>query len=575
MTARAACNRNSVYLPLCQQELEWDEKMPEGAFDYIVIGAGSAGSVLAARLSEDAQARVLLLEAGGANTSVLVRMPAGVGSLIKQKSKHNWGFWSEPEPFMDNRRMWHPRGKGLGGSSAINGMLYVRGHARDYDQWRQMGLEGWSHAEVMPYFRRSEDFQGGADAYHGQGGPLKVSWGERSEHPLYKGVIAAGAQAGHKVTDDFNGFEQEGFGRYQLTIHDGQRWSAARGYLAPIAGQRANLTIVTGARTHRVIVEDGRATGVEYSLGPGKPVQRAIATREVLVCAGAFQSPQILQLSGIGDPEQLSRHGIATVHARRGVGQNLQDHLDVTLNWACTQPITLYNEIKGLRMLKVGLQYLLTGKGAGRQNGLEAGAFLKSRPDLDRPDLQLHFVLAIMQEHAKVSVKRDGFTMHVCQLRPESRGTVSLGSADPYADPAILCNFMAAEEDRRAVREGVRIAREVVNQSALDPYRGEELWPGAEVQRDDEIDAWVRAKGETIYHPVGTCRMGVPSDPLAVVDKDCKVIGLEGLRVVDASVMPTLVGGNTNAPTIMIAEKIADVIRGRAPLAPEEVPVAA
>lgn len=541
-----------------------------GEFDFIVIGGGSAGAVLAARLSEDAQSRVLLLEAGGANTSLLVRMPAGVGTLIKKKSRHNWGFWSDPEPHMDGRRMWHPRGRGLGGSSAINGMVYIRGHARDYDQWRQMGLEGWSFAEVLPYFRRAEDFCDGADAFHGAGGPLRVSWGERSDHPLYRGVIEAGRQAGHKVTPDFNGADQEGFGRYQLTIHDGERWSAARGYLAPVAGQRANLTIVTGARVHRVVVEGGRATGVEYSLGKGKPVRRAHAAREVLVCAGALQSPQILQLSGIGNPEELARHGIAPVHPLPGVGANLQDHLDVTLNWACTQPITIYNEIKGLGQLKVGLQYLLTGKGAGRQNGLEAGAFLKSRPDLDRPDLQIHFVLAIMQEHGKRSVKRDGFTLHVCQLRPESRGRVSLASADPYADPSILANFMAAEEDRRAVRAGIRIAREVAAQPALEPYRGEEIWPGNDVQTDEEIDAWVRRTGETIYHPVGTCRMGTQGDAMAVVDSQCRVIGLEGLRVVDASVMPNLIGGNTNAPTIMIAEKISDAIRGRAPLAPVE-----
>jgi choline dehydrogenase len=544
--------------------------MQDGMFDFIVIGAGSAGSVLAARLSEDPAVRVLLLEAGGANTSVLVRMPAGVGTLIKQKSKYNWGFWSEPEPAMDGRRMWHPRGKGLGGSSAINGMVYIRGHARDYDQWRQMGLEGWSFADVLPYFRKAEDFSGGADAFHGAGGPLKVNWGENSDHPLYRGVIEAGQQAGHRLSEDFNGPEQEGFGRYQLTINDGERWSAARGYLTPIAGKRANLSIVTGARVHRIVVANGRAVGVEYSLGQGKRVQSAQAGREVLLCAGAFQSPQILQLSGIGDPEQLKARGITLVHALKGVGENLQDHLDVTLNWACTQPVSLYNEIKGLGQLKAGLKYLLTGKGTGRQNGLEAGAFLKSRPDLDRPDLQIHFVIAIMQEHAKIRVNRDGFTIHVCQLRPESRGRVGLTSADPYADPAILANFMAAEEDRRAVREGIRIAREVAMQEALAPYRGEEIWPGAHVQGDAEIDAWVRAKGETIYHPVGTAKMGLPADPMAVVDKDCKVIGLEGLRVVDASVIPALIGGNTNAPTIMIAEKIADVIRGRAALAPEE-----
>jgi choline dehydrogenase len=543
-------------------------------FDYIVIGAGSAGSVLAARLSEDPKARVLLLEAGGRNTSVLVKMPAGVGTLIKQKSKHNWGFWTEPEPNMNGRQLWQPRGKGLGGSSAINGMVYIRGHPRDYDQWRQMGLDGWSFAETLPYFKRAENFVDGPSAFHGAGGPLTVTWGERTDHPLYRASIEAGRQAGHKLTEDFNGHDQEGFGRYQLTIADGQRWSAARGYLAPITG-RANLTIVTGARTHRVVIENGRATGVDFSLGEGKPVQRANATREVIVCAGAFQSPQILQLSGIGDPAMLAEHGIAPVLDRKGVGANLQDHLDVSLNWTSTQPITIYNDIKGLGQLKTGLQYLLTGKGSGRQNGLETGAFLKSRPDLDRPDLQVHFVLAIMQDHAKVAVKKDGFTMHVCQLRPESRGRVSLASADPYADPSILMNFLATEEDRRAVREGVRIVRNVVAQAAFDPFRGEEIMPGPAVESDAAIDAFIREKGETIYHPVGTCRMGQADDPLAVVDKDCRVIGLEGLRVVDASVIPALIGGNTNAPTIMIAEKIADVILGRGPLAPEEVAVAA
>ncbi|HMT44601.1 MAG TPA: choline dehydrogenase [Chakrabartia sp.] len=545
------------------------------AFDYIIIGGGSAGSVLAARLSEDADVSVLLLEAGTPNTSVLVRMPLGAGQLIKAKSKFNWGFWSEPEPYMNNRRMWHPRGRGLGGSSAINGMIYIRGHARDYDQWRQMGLDGWSYAETLPYFKRAENFQDGANAYHGGDGPLVVSWGERANHPLYAAVAKAGAQAGYKTTSDFNGPDQEGFGRYQQTIRDGERWSAARAYLTPIAGQRPNLTIITSARTHRIVVENGRATGVDYSMGPGKPVLTATANREVLLCAGAFQSPQILQLSGIGDPEALAARGIKAVHPRKGVGQNLQDHLDVTLNWRCTKPISLFSEVGGWRSLKMGLQYMLTGKGPGRQNGLEAGAFLKSRPDLDRPDLQLHFVLAIMQDHGKVKLTEDGFTMHVCQLRPESRGTVSLASTNPYDDPAILTNFLSTAEDLRSVRVGLRMAREVIGQAAFDEFRGEEIAPGPQVQSDDEIDAYIRAHGETIYHPVGTCRMGAATDPMAVVDSQLKVIGLEGLRVVDASVMPTLIGGNTNAPTIMIAEKISDGIRGRAPLPPEEVPVAA
>ncbi len=545
--------------------------MASAHYDYVIIGAGSAGSVLAARLSEDADTKVLLLEAGGKNTSILVRMPAGVGSLIKAKSEFNWGFWTEPEPQMDNRRLWWPRGRGLGGSSAINGMVYIRGHARDYDQWRQMGLDGWSFAETLPYFKKAEGFIDGADDYHGGAGPLHVSWGERAAHPLYAGIIKAGGEAGYKLTDDFNGAEQEGFGRYQLTIKDGRRWSAAEAYLKPVLGQRPNLTVVTGARTTRIRIEGGRAIGVDYVAGKNAEAQTAYADREVLLSAGAVQSPHILNLSGIGDPDELRRHGVAVTHELRGVGANLQDHLDVSLNWACTQPITLYNDTKGLKQLGVGLQYLLTGKGPGRQNGLESGAFLKSRPDLDRPDLQLHFVLAIMQDHAKVASNRDGFTMHVCQLRPESRGRVGLRSSDPFADPTILGNYLATEEDRRAVREGVRMARDIVAQPAMAPYRGEELAPGFDVQSDAEIDAWIRAKGETIYHPVGTCRMGVTGDALAVVDKDLKVFGLEGLRVVDASVMPTLIGGNTNAPTIMIAEKIADQLRGR-PALPADDP---
>jgi choline dehydrogenase len=539
-------------------------------YDFVIIGAGSAGSVMAARLSEDPNVKVALLEAGGKNTSILVRMPAGVGSLIKAKGESNWGFWTEEEPHMNNRRLYWPRGRGLGGSSAINGMVYIRGHSRDYDQWRQMGLEGWSYADCLPYFKKAEGFIDGANDYHGGEGPLHVSWGERARHPLYSGIIKAGAEAGHKVTEDFNGADQEGFGRYQLTIKDGRRWSAAEAYLNPVLASRPNLTVITGARTTGIRLEKGRAVGVDYVLAKGGAVETAMAGREVILCAGAVQSPHILNLSGIGDPEKLAAAGVATKHALPGVGANLQDHLDVSINWECTKPITLYNDTKGLKQLAVGLQYLLTGKGPGRQNGLESGAFLKSRPDLDRPDLQLHFVLAIMQDHAKVSFKQDGFTMHVCQLRPESRGFVGLRSTDPFDDPTILANYLATEEDRRAVREGVRIARDVVAQSAMAPYRGKEISPGMDVNSDAEIDAWIRAKGETIYHPVGTAKMGVEGDSMAVVDKDLKVFGLEGLRVIDASVMPTLIGGNTNAPTIMLAEKIADKIRGRAALPPQE-----
>ncbi|KAF0179712.1 MAG: choline dehydrogenase [Alphaproteobacteria bacterium] len=538
--------------------------------DYVIVGAGSAGCVLAARLSEDGAARVALLEAGPKDSSLLVRMPAGAGRLIPTKNPQNWGFWTEPQAHCDNRRMFWPRGKGWGGSSSINGMIYIRGHARDYDQWRQMGLAGWGYRDVLPYFRRAETFEAGADPWHGGEGPLHVSR-PSSHNPLYKAFVQAGAAAGHPVTRDFNGHQQEGFGPYQLTIKDGERWSASFAYLRPAIG-RPNLTVISQAYATRILIEKGRAVGVEYAGGPGKPAQRIYADKEVLLAAGAVQSPQLLQLSGVGDPALLAKFGIAVNAPLSEVGRNLQDHLDVCIINECTKPITAYSAQAGINQIKTGLNYMFRKQGPGRQNFLESGAFLKTRPELDRPDAQLHLVAAIMIDHGNTQMKQDGFTIHACQLRPESLGTIMLKSADPFAEPAIDPNYLAADLDRRTMRDLVKLSRDVASQKPLDFLRGAEIRPGKDVKTDAEIDAWIRQTSETIYHPVGACRMG--ADERAVVDETLRVRGVEGLRVVDASVMPTLVGGNTNAPTIMIAEKAADMILGRKAMAPEDALIA-
>ena len=532
------------------------------SYDYIIVGAGSAGCVLANRLSADPTRTVLLLEAGPKDRNPLFRLPMLMGKLM-HSGIYNWHYHTEPEPNLNGRRIYWPRGKVLGGSSTINGMIYVRGNAHDYDRWAQMGLHGWSYAEVLPYFRRSEGHVERRDEFHGRDGLLTVCRA-RGRNTLFDVFVEAGVQAGHARNDDFNGADQAGVGRYDFTIRRGKRCSTATAFLRP-AASRPNLTIATGALTMRVLIEKARAVGVEFA--QGSTVHEVRAEREVVLSAGSVNSPQILMLSGIGDSNELKALGVRPVLNLPGVGKDLHDHVDTCLVYECTKPVSLYRDLRVDRMIRSVIQGALFGEGVATTFPYEGGAFMKSRPELLAPDIQAHFMPAL-EKTANLNwpklLRRDpteanhGFTIRVGPVNPESRGSIRLKSADPRERPLIFANYLASEHDRTIMIRAVRLMREVIAQKAFDAYRGAEIAPGPTRQTDAELIGWLRDSSATTLHPVGTCKMGMGDD--AVVDADLKVRGLAGLRVADASIMPIICSGNTNAPTIMIAEKAADMM---------------
>jgi len=519
-------------------------------FDYIIIGAGSAGCVLANRLSANPKNRVLLVEAGSKDWNPMIHMPAGLSRLASLQSL-NWGYYTQPEPELNNRRLYWPRGKVLGGSSSINAMCYCRGHRKDYDHWQELGNPGWSYDDVLPYFLKSEHNHSLDNDYHSDEGPLSVS-DLSYVNPLSNVFIDAAEQAGFDRTNDFNGPRQRGFGLYQVTQKDNKRHSAAQAYLSPVMG-RDNLTVITKSLAEKVLFDGQRASGLQ--IRHKKTSKQFHATREIIISGGAINSPQLLMLSGIGNSSHLREHNITVVQDLPGVGQNLQDHLDVCLVQGSRQSIT-YDTINELM---TGLKYYLFNKGPGTSNIAEAGGFWQSPlAKDDRPDLQFHFVPAILDDHGRNRIKGSGYTLHMCMLRPNSRGQINLADNKADSPPLIQANYLSADGDLETMLAGFDIQRKIFAQIAFDDYRDKEIFPGDAVQSQADITEFIRQKAETIYHPIGTCKMG--SDDMAVVDNHLKVHGVEGLRVVDASVMPTLISGNTNAPTMMMAEKISDHI---------------
>ncbi|UVC09874.1 choline dehydrogenase [Rhizobium sp. TH2] len=536
--------------------------MARKSYDFIIIGAGSAGCVLANRLSADPSHKVLLLEAGGRDRNPLFRLPMLMGKLF-HSGLYNWHYHTEPEPYLNGRKLYWPRGKVLGGTSTINGMIYVRGNRHDYDRWAQFGLPGWSYDEVLPAFRRSEGHIERNSAFHNRDGELTVCRA-RGWNPLMDVFAQAGAEAGYPLNDDFNGADQEGFGRFDFTIKNGKRWSTSFAFLRPVLA-RPNLTVLTGAETSRIIIEGGRAVGVEYVRE--STVEKAYADRDIVLSAGTINSPKALLLSGIGPGAEIASAGVKPIHELPGVGKNLQDHVDCVMSWECREPVTLYSDLRADKLTVSMIQGLLFGKGITTTFPYEAGAFIRSNDELVAPDIQLHFMPALEKTanlhfpnpFKKSTVEANhGFTLRVGPVNPESRGEITLRSADPATAPKIQANYLKTDFDIRTMISGIRLTREIIAQKAFDKYRGKELAPGPAMLNDDDLTAWLRATAMTTFHPVGTCKMG--NDPQAVVDARLKVHGIDGLRVADASIMPIISSGNTNAPSIMIGEKCADFI---------------
>jgi choline dehydrogenase len=537
-------------------------------FDYVIIGAGSAGCVLADRLSEDGRNSVLVLEFGGSDRSIYIQMPTAL-SIPMNMPRYNWGFSSEPEPHLGGRVIATPRGKVLGGSSSINGMVYVRGNPMDFERWRDEGAAGWSYSEVLPYFRRAERRGEGGTEYRGDSGKLQTSYGTL-KNPLHAAWLKAGEQAGYLHSDDVNGGQQEGFGRLDMTVGAGRRCSTANAYLRP-AMRRSNLAVRPHAMVTRIEFDGTRATGVRYRLGEDE--RSVTARREVILSAGSIGSPHLLKVSGVGAPDELAAQGIPVVRALPSVGENLQDHLEFYFQVACKEPITLYSALNPLSRFLIGARWLLRHDGLGASNHFETGGFIRSRAGLRYANLQFHFLPMAVSYDGSTLAKEHGFQAHIGPMRSQSRGWVRLRTPRIEDHPRIFFNYMSQPEDWEEMRACVRLTREVFAQPAFDRYRGREMSPGAEVQTDAQIDDFIRRKVETAYHPSCTCRMGLRDDPRSVVDPEGRVIGLEGLRVVDSSIMPSITTGNLNAPTIMIAEKLSDAILGRKPLEASRAPI--